>query len=88
MVPLGTMAEEGDARGTPDQQDRLSELAGRVAHEVKTPLAVIQGYARTVLDADLTEDERRWFLEAIADQAQRLARIVDALARGEPLPPG
>ena len=78
-----------DTSSIPDEErDRLTELAARMAHEVKTPLAVIQGYARTVLEADLTEDERRWFLEAIANQAERLARILDALARGDDVPPG
>jgi signal transduction histidine kinase len=89
MVAAPALMGEGEARKVPEEdRDRLGELAARMAHEVKTPLAVIQGYARTVLEADLSEDERRWFLEAIADQAERLARILDRLARDEAVPPG
>jgi signal transduction histidine kinase len=68
----------GEASGRPPDP---REFVSRTVHELKTPLSVIHGYARTLLDADLPESDRRWLLETIAEQSHKLATMLDQLAR-------
>lgn len=63
--------------------DRLQkELIANVSHELKSPLAVIQGYAETVRDVTWPDAQKREDqLNMIADEAARLTHIVqDILA--------
>lgn len=56
--------------------------ADDVAHEMKTPLTVIKGYALTLLrmPADEIEEEfLRESLTAIADEAERLTRMINSM---------
>jgi signal transduction histidine kinase len=56
-----------------------SEFVATASHELRTPLTGVYGAARTLLrrDLDLTPDQRLTFLEMIAGESERLARIVD-----------
>lgn len=56
------------------------EFWDHVVHELKTPLAVLHGYATTLLDHDLPEEHRRWFLQVIAEQSLRMSQGIDLLA--------
>jgi two-component system sensor histidine kinase KdpD len=58
-----------------------SALIDAVAHDLRTPLASIIASAGSLRQADVTwtEAERRDFLEAIEDEAERLNRIVGNL---------
>ena len=67
-----------------DERERmLAELerdfASRVVHQVKTPLALMHGYAMTLLERDLPDEQRRWFLEVIARQTHELSDALDRL---------
>lgn len=55
-------------------------IAG-ISHELKTPLAIIIGYAETLLRDDVQWDEATWRegLHVILDEAQHLTRLVDNL---------
>ncbi|MGH2652373.1 MAG: histidine kinase dimerization/phospho-acceptor domain-containing protein [Actinomycetota bacterium] len=55
------------------------EFWSHVVHELKTPLALLHGYATTLLERDLPEEQRRWFLQVIADQSVRLSEGMDRL---------
>lgn len=62
--------------------DRMkSALVGTVSHELRSPLALIKGYATTLLagDVDWSPDEQREFLETISSEADRLASLVKDL---------
>lgn len=64
------------------QADRLkAELLGTVSHELRSPLAAIQGYAETLLrhEKRLPTEERHEFLSAIQVAGKRLSTIVDRL---------
>jgi signal transduction histidine kinase len=50
-----------------------------VSHELKTPLTVISGFAETLRDEGLREDDRRRFVETIESNTKRMQRIVDDL---------
>jgi signal transduction histidine kinase len=71
-----------DLLGKPsgDQFD-VREFVSRAVHELKTPLSVIHGYARTLLETELPESDRRWLLETIAEQSHKVASMLDALAK-------
>ena len=55
-----------------------SDFIATVSHELRTPLAAIYGCARTLLrrDLQLGEDDRARLLEVVAQESERLTRIV------------
>jgi two-component system sensor histidine kinase KdpD len=78
-----------DARGAAANGDgdeghrrRRAELASRLAHEVRTPVATIKGLAATVLahDERLGADERRELVGLIGTEAARLLELVEQVA--------
>jgi signal transduction histidine kinase len=56
-----------------------SEFVSTASHELRTPLTAVYGAARTLLrrDIELSGTRRRDFLEMIANESERLSRIVD-----------
>ncbi len=61
------------------KMEELGKLAGGVAHEINTPLAIILGYAQMLLE-DLPQDsESHEFLNIIEKQAKICRRIVSDL---------
>ncbi len=62
-----------------DQLALLGEMAARVAHEVRTPLAAIRGLVE-LLQADLAEHDRpRQYLERALQAIDRQERLVETL---------
>jgi two-component system phosphate regulon sensor histidine kinase PhoR len=56
------------------------EFVLNVSHELRTPLTAIRGYAETLLDSGLRDqDETRKFLEVILRHAERLGRLLNEL---------
>ena len=54
------------------------ELIANVSHELRSPLAVIQGYAETVRDVTWPQQEKREEqLTIVADEAARLSGVVE-----------
>ena len=74
-----------------EQAERLDELAARnedldafahtVAHDIKSPMAVISGYADLLLEAfdDLPPDKRTDALNSISRGTQKIVNIIDEL---------
>jgi PAS domain S-box-containing protein len=58
-----------------------SDFVATVSHEIRTPLAAVHGAALTLLRQDLTitDDLRARLLEVVAEESDRLARIVNDL---------
>lgn len=56
-------------------------LLGAVGHELRTPLAVIKGYASTLLQDDVvwSAADQHYFLQTISSEADRLAQLVTNL---------
>ena len=57
------------------------ELVANVSHDLRTPLATLQGYIETLVikDQNLTARERKQHLEIAIRHCERLAKLVDAL---------
>jgi signal transduction histidine kinase len=63
---------------------RRTELIGDVAHELRTPIATIEGYLEGLLDGIVAPSEETW--ARLSDEAGRLHRLADdlqALSRAE-----
>jgi len=78
----GRLAEQAERARLLSETERLrSGLLSSVSHDLRTPLAVITGVASTLLDADgaLPPAERREMLKTVADEANRLNRLVGNL---------
>jgi signal transduction histidine kinase len=55
------------------------DFVANVSHELKTPLTVINGFAETLLDPQLSPEQRRQFIGTIQTNVARMQRIVDDL---------
>jgi len=61
--------------------DLRRELVANVSHDLRSPLASIQGYIETILmkDMALTDGDRSRYLQIILDNTTRLSRLVNEL---------
>ncbi|HUQ84150.1 MAG TPA: ATP-binding protein [Gemmatimonadaceae bacterium] len=55
------------------------DFVANASHELRTPLTVIGGFAETLLDDSLPNEQRRQFTGTVLANAQRMQRIVDDL---------
>ncbi len=57
------------------------ELIANVSHDLRTPLAVIQGYTETLhmKNAELSTEEQQGYLEVISSGSERLAKLISQL---------
>ena len=64
-----------------DRTDYIATFAAHVSHELKSPLSSIRGAAELLRDgvADMSEGERRKFLDNVIADAQRLTALLDRL---------
>ena len=58
---------------------RVNLPVSRLAHEMRTPLTVMQGYAETLRDARLTEEQRHMAASYIAEESARLSGVSNRL---------
>ena len=58
-----------------------TELIANISHDLRTPLAIIQGYVETLQmkEADLSTEERKVYLERIGKSSQRLGGLIAQL---------
>ena len=58
------------------EEDRQKMLAD-ISHDLKTPITVIQGYAKAVADGLVPESEQKKYLETINRKADNLAELIN-----------
>lgn len=62
------------------QEQIRREFVTNVAHEIKTPLAIMQGFTETMLDGLVKDErERETYLGNILDEINRLKRLVNEI---------
>ncbi len=70
-----------------DRMASIGELASGIAHEIRNPLAGIQGAIQILAEGFLKEDSRRGVTDEIQKQIYRLERLVkDLLNYAKPIP--
>jgi two-component system sensor histidine kinase CreC len=78
---LAQLAEAMDAmRRELEGKDYVENYLHSLTHELKTPLAAIQGTAE-LLDEEMTQADRQRFIVNIRAEAQRLHQVVEQLLR-------
>ena len=55
------------------------DFVANASHELRTPLTVISGFAETLLDDSLPNEQRRQFVQTMLANTHRMQRIVDDL---------
>jgi two-component system OmpR family sensor kinase len=80
---FGEMAERiaSQVRALRETDEHRRQLVANVSHDLRTPLATLEGYLDTLIlkDGDLTEVERRHYLEIARKSGARLSQLVDEL---------
>ncbi len=56
----------------------IATLVAGLAHEIGTPMGVIQGHAK-MLESNVSGDDARWRLKTIQEQIGRISRIIQTL---------
>lgn len=62
-----------------ERNDYLQSFATHVSHELKSPLASIRGIAELMRDSEMSESERRRFLDGMIAETSRMAALLDRL---------
>jgi PAS domain S-box-containing protein len=74
---IGQLVDISERKRMEGERDRFIM---RTAHEIRTPLAALSGYASLLSDTDgLTEDQISRFVEATERQGRRINRLLDNL---------
>ncbi len=60
-------------------EERSSKLISDVAHELRTPLTSIHGFAETLLQPGISEEDRKRFLKIIESESARLGRLINEI---------
>lgn len=70
-----------DVQRKQEQNEKRQEFIGNVSHELKTPIALIQGYAEGLKEGVVKDDPEntQYYLDVICDEANRMNRMVKNL---------
>lgn len=79
-LKTANMELQRDIQKKEELDKQRQEFIGNVSHELKTPIALIKGYAEG-LQEGITDDPEsmRYYLEVICDEAERMNRMVKSL---------
>jgi len=85
-VLAGTLAKAAAELRETDARRR--EFLATVAHEIRTPITSIQGFAQTLADPGVSAEDREEFLRTIHRNAVRVGQLVERLLELEALQAG
>lgn len=69
----------GDIKKLEQSEKMQSEFLSDVSHELKTPIALIQGYAEGLMEGVNEEEERDYYCDVIIDEAGKMNHLVKQL---------
>lgn len=58
-----------------------NDFVSNVSHEIKTPIASIQGFAKLIQDKNLDDDERSEFTDIIISESSRLSKLTSNILK-------
>ncbi len=58
-----------------------NDFVSNVSHEIKTPIASIQGFAKLIQDKNLNDDERSEFTDIIISESSRLSKLTSNILK-------
>lgn len=67
------------AESLQQSEQRRSEFVANVAHELKTPMTTISGFADGILDGTIPYERQSTYLETISSETKRLNRLVRSM---------
>ena len=67
------------AESLEQSEQRRSDFIANVAHELKTPMTTISGFADGILDGTIPKDRMDPYLETISSETKRLNRLVRSM---------
>ena len=74
------MELEKDIEETSKLSEMRSKFISDVSHELKTPIALIQGYAEGLSDGIVTDEEsKKYYCDVILDEANKMAELTRGL---------
>ena len=79
---------EKDVQEKTEIDEMRREFLSNVSHELKTPIALIQGYAEGLKEMDLDKESQEMYLDVISDEAVKMNRLVMQLMNLEQLESG
>lgn len=77
--PAGVIAVIQDITEHVRLDNMRKEFVADVSHELKTPITSIMGYTDTLLEGDYDKETEKEFLNVVAAEARRMARLVTDL---------
>lgn len=61
-------------------QEEKQEMLSDISHDLKTPITIIRGYARAIMDDKVSEDERDEYLNLIYNKSDALAELINTFS--------
>lgn len=74
--PAGVIVVVQDITEQEKLDNMRKEFVADVSHELKTPITSIMGYADTLIDSEVDEQNQKKFLERISSEAKRMSKLV------------
>ncbi|HSK74615.1 MAG TPA: HAMP domain-containing sensor histidine kinase [Pyrinomonadaceae bacterium] len=76
MIPACFLLTFCDVTTEKENEKLRSDMASLMSHELRTPITSIQGFAEVLLMDETLPTESREFLEIIANESQRLSKML------------
>ena len=74
--PAGVIVVVQDITEQEILDNMRKQFVADVSHELKTPITSIMGYADTLIDSEVDEENQKRFLQRISSEAERMSRLV------------